>query len=160
MDEGLLQDLWKQINEGLMALDQALCERARREGVSRREIAVVDLSVRGLKAILSALCRDSHLWSQFQREVRGPRDIVFDQVYAKAHALGQAKAGPRASQQDLTKALSFCDAEGWAARIGAPADDGPIDGLTVHAVAYVLGGNAKARKRFFGTVEDQRQLAR
>jgi hypothetical protein len=160
VDEELLRALCKQIDDGLMALDQALCERARSEGVARREIAVVDLRFGALEAMLSGLSRDSHLWSQFQREVRGPRDVVFDQVYAKAHALGQAHAGPHVSQQDLSKALSFCDAEGWGERISALAEHGSLDGLTVHAVAYVLGGHGQARKLFFGCVEEKRELAK
>ncbi|HID78655.1 MAG TPA: hypothetical protein EYP56_22015 [Planctomycetaceae bacterium] len=145
-----LRDL---IDQELMALDQALCERARQEGVARRDIAVVDCSLAAMEAMISAFSQDGHLWSQFQREVRGPRDVVFDQVYAKALTLGRAKADREATPETLRKAMGFCDAEGWAKRINAMVGRDAVDGLTVHAVAYVLGGHPKLRKEFIGWVE-------
>jgi hypothetical protein len=150
-----LRRVCKLIDEGLMALDQALCERARIEGIPRQEIAVVDCDLQRLRAMLSAFSQDGHLWSQFQREVRGPRDVIFDYVYAKSLALGRAKSKPH--REALDEALSLCDAEGWAKRINALADGDSLDGLTVHAVAYVLGGNTEARRQFIAGVEGRLQ---
>jgi hypothetical protein len=34
-----------------------------------------------------------------------------------------------------------------------------LDGLTVHAVAYVLGRHRQARKAFFAGVDDKRRVS-
>jgi hypothetical protein len=156
--EELIRVLCKSIDDGLMALDQVLCEHARKEGVSRREIAVVDCDVQRLRAMISAFSQDRHLWSQFQREFRGPREVVFDQVYAKALTMGRAKLDGTLAQ--LERAAAFCDAEGWAKRINQLAHCDSLDGLTVHAVAYVLGGKSDARRKFLGSVEGKQPLVR
>jgi hypothetical protein len=149
MTEPSLKPLRERIDQGLMVLDHALCEHGRRENVPRDQVAVVDLSLAALKAMISAFRQDKHLWADFQREVRGPRDVVFDAVFEKAHALGRAQTA-----ESRDEALKVCDREGWARRINALAGDGRVDGLTVHAVAYVLGGNSQARREFFRIVQD------
>lgn len=148
MTQTSLKPLRERIDQGLMVLDHALCERGRKEGIPRKQVAVVDLSLAALEAMIAAFSRDRHLWADFQREVRAPRDVVFDAVFDKAHAVGSART-PESRQQ----AFKLCDREEWAKRINAYSQDGTLDGLTVHAVAYVLGGNSQARREFFRTVE-------
>lgn len=156
MTKEALKALAKDIDGCVMELDCLLCERGRKRNVPRKAIAVIDLGARMLEAIVAAFAKDASLWAEFYQEVCAPRDAVLERVYAKALILGRCNPKSRPAKKDLEKAKKSCDEEGWAKRINALAGDALVDGLTVHAVACVLGSNTKLRDRFQEAIEAEK----
>lgn len=136
--DGSAKELSKRIDEALMELDYQLCQRAMREGTARDLVGQVDLPSATLVTLLTAFRRDANLWAEFSWEVGAPREPAFERLYQRAQLVGRCQ-GEASDSPVRQQAHEACDPNGLCRRIQALAENGPLDGLTVTAVAYVLG---------------------
>lgn len=150
MDENA-RHLARKIDEGLMELDYQLCQRATRDGLPRTDIAVVDLSSQAFAGMLAALAQDHNLWAEFCWEVRAPREPAFERLYHRALLIGRCRQTP-SPDTDPKQAMEACDPHGLTRRINAHAGQSQLDGLTVGAMAYVLGRKPAIWKAFQAAV--------
>lgn len=136
--ENAPRELSRRIDAALMELDYQFCQRAAREGLPRDQVAQVDLPSATFAALLTALGHDEQLWAEFSWEVGAPREAAFERLYQRAQRAGRCQAEPPESLP-RQQAQDACDPNGLAQRIRALSGHLQPDGLTVLAVAYVLG---------------------
>ena len=132
------KELCKRIDDALMELDYQFCQRATRDGITRELVAQVDLPSAVFAAMLTAFRRDENLWAEFSWEVGAPREPAFERLYQRAQLVGRCQAEP-ADGTARQQAWEAADPNGLGRRIHALSGNGQVDGLTVTAVAYVLG---------------------